>query len=43
VSPVFEYNGLKFELSKGYNIATLTGLLPNKIKYISGELEKVDI
>jgi putative ABC transport system permease protein len=40
LSPVFEYNGLKFESSRGYSISNLTGLLPNKIKDIAGELEK---
>jgi len=40
MSPVFEFNNLKFELGKGYSVASLTGLSPNKIKYISGELEK---
>ncbi|MGB9750169.1 MAG: ABC transporter permease [Caldisericia bacterium] len=40
LSPVFEYNNLKFEYGKGYSISNLTGLLPNKIKDIAGELEK---
>ena len=40
LSPVFEYNGLKFESSRRYSISNLTGLLPNKIKDIAGELEK---
>lgn len=40
LSPVFEYNGLKFESGRGYSIANLTGLLPNQIKDIAGELEK---
>lgn len=40
LSPIFEYNSLKFETGRVYSISNLTGLLPNKIKDIAGELEK---
>lgn len=40
LTPVFEYNNLKFELGKSYAVTNLTGILPNRIKEIGGELKK---